>query len=144
MRQWNELAKGQPRCIRGASRNSVFEKLLTVLLGVCVVAGCCTSDNGGRELSDSFTAALATLSRQFSGAQDVSYATAAFKRKNGRWPNDYAELTNFVNQSEGYLQLADYDQVRFTKMGEGDLTIECIGQGRTNLLGFSHREKQSR
>lgn len=93
----------EPRRIRGASRDAVFEKLLSVLLGVCAVSGCCTSDNAGRESSDSFTAALATLSRQFSGAQDISYATAAFKRKNGRWPNDYAELTNFVNQSDGYL-----------------------------------------
>jgi hypothetical protein len=118
--------------------------MLAVFLAVCVVAGCCTSDPAGRELGDSITAAVASLTRQFSRAQDISYATAAFERKKGRWPTDYAELTNFVNQSEGYLQLEHYDQVRFSQTPEGDLMIECVGQGRTNLLAFSHKEKQQR
>ena len=93
-----------------------------------------------REFADSMTAGVAVLTRQLSPSQDLIYATASYARKNERWPNDYAELTNFVSQSNGYLYLKHYDEVQMTRTPEGDLCIEYIAYGRTNWIGFSHKE----
>lgn len=71
-----------------------------------------------------------------SGSLGLLYTTASFANKNGRWPNDYAELTNYVQQSNGYLILDDYQAVKFATQTNGGLEVRFISPGQTNETKF--------
>lgn len=97
-----------------------------------------------RDLGDSISLTLVSVLRELTPAHDLVYAVGAFERKNGRWPRNHPELTNFVNQSDGYLMLKSYDRVDFSETPEGDLKIEYVANGRTNSLAFFHKEKHTK
>ena len=69
-----------------------------------------------------------------SGAIDVLYCSVSFRHKNDRWPNDYAELSAFVNQSNGYLMLGEYERVDLRPLPHDGLEICYVRPGHTNEM----------
>jgi len=57
----------------------------------------------------------------------------AFHRQYQRWPKDYAELSGFVQKSDGKLKLGHYDQVKFTSLPDGTLEIWQVSGGATSV-----------
>jgi len=98
----------------------------------------CMSPRAARELGSALGEALAA---PFNGSQELAYATAAFQRKNGRWPKDYAELSNFVAHSDGFLVLSQYDRVDFSERPQGRLLIAFVPHGQTNQVSFTFSPK---
>ena len=98
------------------------------------------SDRAAREMGESIASPLNIIARSLSGSQDLAYATAAFARKNDRWPKDYAELSSFVERSDGLLLLGQYDRVDFIDQPEGGLEICAVIQGRTNRMTFTSKD----
>ena len=66
------------------------------------------------------------------GSLDLLYDTASFRIRNGRWPADYPELTNFVNSSGGYLWIGRYETVEFRSLTNDNLEISYMRPGQTN------------
>ena len=71
------------------------------------------------------------------GRIDLLYSTACFQQKNGRWPASYSELSDFVQESNGYLFLAKYERVDFNELPNHILEVTCVPEGRTNEMRFS-------
>lgn len=67
-------------------------------------------------------------------------STVAFQQKNGRWPNDYAELRSFAASDNG-ATLTNYDRVDFTSKPDGSVAILAIGPGMTNQMTLSLPKK---
>ena len=67
------------------------------------------SDRAADQLFQTFTTPFKTY-QSLQGSQDLAYAAHAFRRKNNRWPQDFSELSTFVEQSNGFLILGEYDQ----------------------------------
>jgi len=72
-----------------------------------------------------------------SGGYDLLFCSGAFMRKNERWPKDYAELSQFVDQSGGYLALGKYERVEFAQLPSDGVQIVFVPHGSTNELKFS-------
>jgi hypothetical protein len=68
------------------------------------------------------------------------YPIVSFQLKNGRWPKDYAELTDFVQRSDGYLMLGQYERVDFSPLPKDGLEVHYVPKGRTNEVKFTLRE----
>ncbi len=86
-------------------------------------------------ISKIFTEAFAPIydiSLLGSGAIDVLYCTSSFRHKHDRWPKDYAELSAFVKQSDGYLMLGEYERVDLRPLPNDGLEIGYIRPGHTN------------
>jgi len=94
------------------------------------------SDRAAKDMGEAIAAPLNAIVQQLAGAHDLAYATAAFWRKNERWPRDYPELSAFVQKSDGLLVLGNYDQVDFALLPEGGLEICSVIHGRTNRTTF--------
>src|SRR4051795_3747433 len=107
--------------------------MIFIILAPLVVpfAGC-MSDQAAKELGETIAAPLNSIARDLSGSRDLAYATAAFQRKNGRWPKDYADLSKFVADTDGLLQLGKYDRVDFIEQLDGGLEVRSVVEGRTN------------
>jgi hypothetical protein len=85
-----------------------------------------------KALSEVFFTPFNDLAVQITGGTDLAYATAAFQRKNGRWPTNQTELTNFVAKSDGYLVIREYDSIDFANQTNGAVRIGFVPHGRTN------------
>ncbi len=72
-----------------------------------------------------------------SGGYDLLFCSGAFMRKNERWPKDYRELSQFVDQSGGYLALGKYERVEFTPLPNDGVQIAFVPDGSSNELRFS-------
>jgi hypothetical protein len=48
-----------------------------------------------------------------------------------RWPNDFVELSAFVQQSGGKSKLGHYDRVEFKSLQDGRLEIDAVSDGRS-------------
>lgn len=105
----------------------------------------CMSERAAKEfgtgLGEAVAAPLNVIARGMSGSQELAYATAAFQRKNGRWPKDYAELSIFVQQSDGLFALGEYDRVDFSESPEGRLQVAFVPHGQTNQVRFTFSPK---
>ena len=101
------------------------------------------SDQAAKELGETITSPLNSIARDLSRSRDLAYAMSAFQRKNGRWPKDYAELSKFVEDTDGLLQLAKYDRVDFIERPEGALEIHSVIEGRTNQMMFTRKDVQT-
>ncbi|MDB6057648.1 MAG: hypothetical protein JWO95_1492 [Verrucomicrobiales bacterium] len=88
-------------------------------------------------IAQAFAAPFDTLAIAVSQGNDLAYATAAYQRKNARWPNDYSELTNFVAKSDGYLILKRYEEVNFSQETNGAIHIVFLPLGKTNKATFT-------
>ena len=71
------------------------------------------------------------------GRIDLIYCIASFQHKNARLPKDYAELSDFVQQSDGYLTLGRYERVDFIPLPNKALEVRCVPEGRTNEVKFT-------
>lgn len=69
-------------------------------------------------------------------AFDVVYCSSSFLNKNGRWPNNFAELSSFIEQSNGYLFLSNYGQVNLNPRPDDSLEIIYLKPGQTNEHRF--------
>jgi hypothetical protein len=103
----------------------------------------CMSDRAAKELGEQIAAPFNVIAQQLSGAHDLGYATAAFARKNERWPKDYAELETFVQKSDGLLILGHYDRVDFAPRADDGLEILSVIQGRTNRTTFASKSAEA-
>lgn len=112
------------------------QSVVMAAISVLTVGGC-VSDHDAKEFGDAVVAPFNVLLRQIGGGQDLCYATAAFARKNERWPKDYAELDTFVQDSDGYLALAHYEHVDFRPQIDGGLVVSYVMQSKTNRVTFS-------
>ena len=106
----------------------------------CLLAfGGCMSERDSKELGRAFGEAFVSpmtnsIAQSLSGAQDLSYAATAFRRRNDRWPKDYGELRGFVQQSDGYLSLGAYSSVDLTNLPADRLEIRFVPEGQTNRV----------
>ena len=71
-----------------------------------------------------------------SGAIDLIYCANSFRHKNERWPKDYAELSDFVQQSNGYLMLGEYERVELKQLPDDKLEVHYVPHGHTNETKF--------
>jgi hypothetical protein len=126
----------------------IFERrCFTGFLGLLLVwaTGCRTqpASNAGARAADGFFSAIMTpLADAISQHRDVAYAAEAFQRRNGRWPCTYAELSEFVDGSQGYLHMKEYDEMLFTPEPDGALAIVMLMQGRTNTVRCRPQERR--
>lgn len=112
---------------------------LTLMLAwiIPALAGCCTrpASSVSSPLADLLATAIVTpIAEALSQAPDVSYATKAFHRKNGRWPASHAELSDFVEGSDGYLRLPKFDTMTFVPWVNGGVEIVAVRQSSTNRI----------
>jgi len=98
----------------------------SVILALALVlsAGCAggSSQSKQRRLPPGGQASQASVAAR-QRAYDLAYCTTVFFRKEGRWPLDYAELQDFVEQSGGFLALEPYEDVQFTPVPPDRLEI---------------------
>jgi len=92
-----------------------------------------------------YQSAAAELNLHLVKLQVVSYArpdnpaarlldcSRAFHHRHQRWPKDYAELSEFVQKSDGKLKLGHYDQVEFKNMPNDALEIWQVSGGTTTF-----------
>jgi hypothetical protein len=100
-----------------------------VLTLYCACAGCCHSGKSSRASAERATASMSRMMISLSRSPDLIYATESFAGNNKRWPTNYAELTEFVNKSEGVLRLNKYEEVRFESQPDGWVVIALIRSG---------------
>ena len=86
----------------------------------------------GREFGLAFSAPIYQISALT--ATDLLYCSGSFRNKNERWPKDYAELSEFVQLSNGYLWLGKYERVELTQLPEDVLQISFVRTGSTNQM----------
>ena len=108
-------------------------KTLTLISAMIAVA-CpaftgCMSDKAASDFGREFGLAIRGLV-----APDLLYSSESFRNKTGRWPKDYAELAEFVRQSDGYLSLRHYERVELTQLPEDVLQISFVPSGCTNEM----------
>ena len=116
--------------------------MLTTALSL--VSGCTTpsktNDNLDSALSSMYSRTYAPIFDVFMlkyGSTDLLYDCTSFRRKNGRWPNDYAELSTLVKQSDGYLTLGEYERVDMRPLADGSLEVCYVRPGQTNETKFT-------
>lgn len=109
--------------------------LAASLLFSLVFSGC-ISDKAARDLGRDISLAFSDPIFQITGltATDLLYCSGSFRIKNARWPKDYAELSEFVRHSNGYLWLRDYERVDLTQLPEDVLQITFVRPGLTNEM----------
>jgi hypothetical protein len=112
--------------------------LLLLALTMSFLPSCTTAPTRNDQLGADLTKALAEPFALFyetsmirSGAIDLLYCSASFHNKQGRWPNNYTELSEFVKQSDGYLVLGEYERVRLNPMPNDGLEVRYVRPGRT-------------
>src|SRR2546422_3780830 len=100
------------------------------LLGlVCVTTTTgCISDRATDQIAE------AVLSKVVAPPIELSFAVNEFRRVNKRWPQNYQELSAFVNQSKAGMPLRQYDQIDFTEKADGNLEIYAVAPGLTNRM----------
>ena len=124
---------------RHHSRAMKFRHLLSFGLAAMLVSCCSTAARKEAPLAINkmFTEAFApiyAISLFRSGAIDIFYCSASFRHKNDRWPKDYAELSAFVKQSDGYLMLGEYERVDLRPLVNDGLEIRYVRPGHTNEM----------
>jgi hypothetical protein len=111
---------------------------IPLLLLAALLAGCKTSSPQKQkqleaDIGSVYGATFSPIMDMFMlkhGSLDLLYDTASFRSRNSRWPADYAELTNFVNSSGGYLWLGRYETVQFTSVTNDCLEISYSRPGQ--------------
>jgi hypothetical protein len=75
-------------------------------------------------------------------ATDLSVPSVQYRLEKGRWPKDYPELSEYVQQSGG--QLRQYDQVKFTEFPDGRFQIYSVAGANTNLMTFNYKFEEKK
>jgi hypothetical protein len=114
-------------------------------IGSVIFTGC-ISDRAakeiGREFGLAFSAPIFAITAL--SATDLLYCCGSFRKKTERWPKDYTELSEFVEQSNGYLWLRDYERVNLTHLPEDVLEISFVPRGGTNEMKLRLTDKPKR
>ncbi len=114
-----------------------------VLMGTL---GGCMSDREAQQVGKTFGEVLEPTVRKIaegvSGGLELSYTARSFYRKNHRWPKDYTELSAFVQQSGGYLELSQYNCADFATLPDGNLLVTYVPQCETNCFTFTVEPSQ--
>jgi len=98
----------------------------------------CVSDKAAKDINREFVMAFSAplvLATAFTYT-DLIYCSRSFRKKTERWPKDYAELSNFVQQSNGYLWLDTYERVDLAQLPEDVLAVSLVPRGSTNEIKF--------
>lgn len=114
---------------------SIVSVLLMGLLSGCRTSSPKEGTNLQPLVETLYSSALAPFQDMFvlkHGSLDLLYDTTSFRNRNGRWPEDYPELTNFVNSSGGYLWIGSYKTVEFRSLTNDYLEIAFVRLGQTN------------
>jgi hypothetical protein len=102
-------------------------RLLT-LIGLCLLTSSgCISNKTANAIADVVVAKIVAP------PMELSVSTLAFQQKNGRWPDDYAELRSFATSETG-LTLTNYDRVDFKQEADGSLEIYAVAPSMTNRM----------
>jgi hypothetical protein len=91
----------------------------------------------GKGFGDAVAPSFQKMAEGWSGGFELAYTAKAFRRMNGRWPKDYTELSAFVQQSQGFLELEEYDRVDFTQLPDDKLEVAFLSPGKTNRVSFT-------
>jgi hypothetical protein len=116
--------------------SKIWHGLGAVALGASLLTGCVSEQRRTTGMGDTLTP-LYHYPMAASGGYDLIFCSGAFMRKNERWPKDYHELSDFVEQSGGYLALGKYERVAFTELPNDAVQIIFVPHGSTNELKFS-------
>lgn len=116
----------------------VFRLLGTGLIFL-TFASCCQTPKdrdpfGVRQLVTATMEPIYRMGLFSSGAIDLFYCSASFRSKHGRFPEDFAELTEYVQQSNGYLVLGQYERVNLKLLPADELEIRYVRVGQTNEM----------
>ncbi len=118
------------------SHSTTLRLFIGAAAAIPIVAGCSSE----QKLNQGMGTALAPFYHYpmvGSGGYDLLFCSGAFRRRNERWPKDYSELTQFVDESGGYLALGKYERVEFTPLPNDGVQIAFVPYGLTNELKFS-------
>lgn len=115
------------------------------IIPLILFASCATSRKGSLSgMTDSVSSLGAEIMENLSriplltsGGLDLFYCAASFQNKRGRFPEDFAELQEFIRQSDGYLALGQYERVVFQPLPQDGLEIRYVRTGRTNEMKFT-------
>ena len=112
--------------------------ILPLAFAAILVSSCSTSKWDAQMASDlhKLLTPIYEISLLGSGAIDIIYCSGSFRHKNDRWPRDYAELSEFVKQSDGYLMLGEYERVDLKPLLVDKLEILYVRHGQTNEHTF--------
>jgi hypothetical protein len=108
-----------------------------------LVSGCTTPSKTNDNLDSFLSSMISRNAPMFDvlmlkhGSIDLLYDCTSFRHKNGRWPNDYAELSTFVKQSNGYLTLGEYELVELRPLADGSLEVCYVRHGQTEETKFT-------
>ena len=110
--------------------------MVTVSLLWSVAFSGCMSDKAAKEMGREFGLAFSAPMCQITAltATDLIYCSGSFRKKTERWPKDYAELSEFVEHSNGYLWLGTYERVNLRQLPEDLLEIRFVPHGTTNEM----------
>lgn len=112
---------------------------LLVLIGLCQLASSgCISHKAGETIGSIVVAKA--MEQVFEAPMELTTSTLAFQQKNGRWPNDYAELRSFAATNTG-ASLTNYDRVDFTSKPDGSVAILAVAPGVSNRMTLSITNK---
>jgi hypothetical protein len=117
------------------SPSKTLRLFIAIAVGAPIFAGCAWE----QKLNEGMGVALAAFYHYpmvASGGYDLLFCSGAFMRRKERWPKDYPELLEFVEQSEGYLELSKYERVEFGQLGNNGIQITFVPGGSTNELQF--------
>src|SRR4051812_2147955 len=108
-----------------------FLQIITLGVSATLFQGCNTAPKNNAAISG-ITAAIKEASASLEefmampreATFDLVYCTASYRWKNMRWPIDYADLTEFVEKSDGYLKIiGNYERVTFAPITNGCVEI---------------------
>jgi hypothetical protein len=108
------------RCSRSRSRvvRWFASGALAGLLGVgLVVFAGCMSRHAAKEVGQT------VITKAVGLPMDLMISVGAFRHANSRWPKDQAELTAFIERSNGEYKPISFDRVEFTEKPDGSLGI---------------------
>ena len=133
--QFGVISRSVQSLVSNLMKLSIASLLLLGLLSGCRSSSPEKKTDLEPALGSVYGATFAPLGDMFMlkhGTLDLLYDTASFRNRNGRWPENYTELTNFVNSSGGYLWIGRYKSVDIRSLTNDNLEISYIRPGQTN------------
>jgi hypothetical protein len=108
--------------------------LVLTSISTAVLSGC-ISDH---QITDAF------YNQALADPMDLWVCSCAFRAQYHYWPKDYAELSSFVQYSNGEFKLGHYERVDFTELPNGSLMICSVSNGCTNQATFTMDNAQKK
>ena len=112
--------------------------VITIFL--LAIFGCASHRQAKNDVTEPYINALSPLidvAVISSGSVPLVYNVQSFRSKNGRWPDNYEELSSFVRGSDGYLLPGNYERAQLKQLSGDKLEIRYIMRGHTNEFKFT-------